>query len=364
MSHASLFLPGHSPPLLDSMTGTAHAHEELSPVLLAELAEEEAMAAPSNTALAIRAHIARLNSKSAEERAAYGQRFTDPEAVFKALDAATTSEGIVGDTDIVEEQVIVLLRGSWLKEQTSDLFRLPIRGTSLPPEATITVDELRVLWARRDQLGNAHRALPFIAISHLWRTRTHPDPDGLSARMIVQQLRACWGDFKARGLFELGVFIDWCCVFQAPGVKAKYRARSAALRDYPLWYAHKCTTVWLLGTEKDLKEKQRSYWQNGWATCEYGLASLLKPSHAISPEWPQLVDLCKSGRAQLELDRPAPAEPLVFQDGHEFGAKHYHLPDDREHIVAPMYRSVILEMISGASMPNAAVTNPDDARCG
>ena len=79
---------------------------------------------------AIDAELARVKALSDAERAAVGKRYTDPEALFDALDAGG------GDATF-------MLRGSWVKTQRGG--RLPKRGDPLPPEATITVAELRAI---------------------------------------------------------------------------------------------------------------------------------------------------------------------------------------------------------------------------
>ena len=53
-------------------------------------------------------------------------------------------------------------------------------------------------------------------------------------------------------------------------------------------------------------------------------------------DWPQVLDLGKQGDAQWEkLARPAPAEPLAFFEGHQYGEKRYTNGADRDTIVAP-----------------------------
>ena len=52
-------------------------------------------------------------------------------------------------------------------------------------------------------------------------------------------------------------------------------------------------------------------------------------------DWPQVLDLGKEGEAQKRLVRPAPAEPLAFFGGHEYGSKTYTNGADRDAIVAP-----------------------------
>ena len=95
------------------------------------------------------------------ELAKLGTKYTDPEALWEALGA-------------LDGKATLILRGSWVKKQRGG--RLPKRGDKLPPEALITVQELREIQAK----AKAKKALPAIALSHYWRTKEHPDPDGVT----------------------------------------------------------------------------------------------------------------------------------------------------------------------------------------
>ena len=134
------------------------------------------------------------------ELAKLGTKYTDPEALWEALGA-------------LDGKATLILRGSWVKKQRGG--RLPKRGDELPSEALITVQELREIHAKAlalpgffDTKGGPQRptygALPAIALSHYWRTKEHPDPDGVtlgcaptaappphSARPATAPRRAC-----------------------------------------------------------------------------------------------------------------------------------------------------------------------------
>ena len=79
------------------------------------------------------------------------------------------------------------------------------------------------------------------------------------------------------------------------------------------------------------------YHDKGWPSFEYRLAMMIKVSNDSEfSDWPQVLDLGKQGDAQWEnLARAAPAEPLAFFGGHEYGAKKYTNGADRDKIVAP-----------------------------
>ena len=79
------------------------------------------------------------------------------------------------------------------------------------------------------------------------------------------------------------------------------------------------------------------YHDKGWPSFEYRLAMMIKVSNDSGlKDWPQVLDLGKQGDARWEkLARPAPAEPLAFFEGHQYGEKRYTNGADRDTIVAP-----------------------------
>ena len=79
------------------------------------------------------------------------------------------------------------------------------------------------------------------------------------------------------------------------------------------------------------------YHDKGWPSFEYRLAMMIKVSNdSAASDWPQVLDLGKQGDAQWQnLARAAPAEPLAFFGGHEYGEKKYTNGADRDKIVAP-----------------------------
>ena len=111
------------------------------------------------------------------------------------------------------------------------------------------------------------------------------------------------------------------------------------MRLHPLasqWYAHRGTTVWLVtgGTDNVVG---LGYHDKGWPSFEYRLAMMIKVSNdSAFSDWPQVLDLGKQGDAQWkDLHRAAPAEPLAFFGGHEYGEKKYTNVANRDKIVAP-----------------------------
>ena len=283
----------------------------------------------SDTRAAIEAEVARIVALPEEERSAIGSRYNAPEELFLALEAGG------GDATLT-------LRASWLKTQRGG--RFPKRGDPLLPEATITVDELRAIHkASKCEYG----ALPVIALSHFWRTKEHPDPDGETLELVIESLERRWEEFQSKGVTDLGIIVDWCALWQTPRTPEQDVAFKAGLKGINQWYAHRGTTVWLVTAGAD-RVKGLSYWDKGWTSFEFALAMLIKPANSSSlKDWAQVVDLGKSELAQTEFARPALSEPLAFFGGHTYGAKTYTNGADRDNIVAPKFRETMFEVMGG-----------------
>ena len=297
--------------------------------------EEAAAVEVNDTDAALQGELARVKALPEEERAAVGKKYTDPEELWLALGA--------GGGDATH-----ILRASWVKKQRGG--RLPKRGDLLPPEATITVAELRqIAMASSCSYG----ALPVIALSHFWRTKEHPDPDGETLRLVISALEQHWSEFEGRGVTDLGIIIDWCALWQAPReTPEKVEAFKAGLKGINQWYAHAGTTVWLVTAGSDCVNGL-TYWDKGWTSFEFALAMLIKPANTSSmKDWPQVVDLGKESKAQIEFTRPPLSEPLAFFGGHAYGAKTYTNGADRDAIVAPKFRETMFEVMGGVKELN------------
>ena len=210
---------------------------------------------PTDTQEAIRAEVDRVRQLPPAELAKLGTKYTDPEALWEALGA-------------LDGKATLILRGSWVKKQRGG--RLPKRGDKLPSEALITVQELREIHAKALALpewfeakGGPSRpmfgALPAIALSHYWRTKEHPDPDGVTLgcaptaapptnsarpaslptpvlpvvvlpRLVIDALEAHWADFEKKGVTDLGILIDWCGLYQAPRTEEQTPIFAEALK--------------------------------------------------------------------------------------------------------------------------------------
>ena len=209
--------------------------------------------------------------------------YTDPEALFDALEAGG------GDATF-------MLSGKWVKTQRGG--RLPKRGDPLPPGATISVAELRAIAkASKCKYG----ALPVIALSHFWRTKQHPDPDGETLELVITALEEHWDKFERCGVTDVGLLIDWCALWQAPRTAEQEAVFKVGLKGINLWYAHQGTTVWLVTAGAD-RVKGLTYWDKGWTSFEFALSMLIKPANSSSlKDWAQVVDLGKAGKRRSRL---------------------------------------------------------------
>ena len=169
------------------------------------------------THAAISAEVARVQALSEGERNEIGKRYTDPEELWLALEAGGGNATLI-------------LRASWVMKQRGG--RLPKRGDHLPPEATITVAELRAI-AKACECK--YGALPVIALSHFWRTKEHPDPDGETLMLVIAALEKQWPKFQNKGVSDLGILIDFSAFWQAPRTPEQDVAFKAGLKGINQW---------------------------------------------------------------------------------------------------------------------------------
>ena len=143
----------------------------------------DAAAVREATRKAIKERVALVAAMPEADRAAIGAQYTEAEGLFKAIEG------------------IVMLRGSWVKEQSSKSgFRLPKRGDELPAGAIITVDELRAIHeASRCRFG----ALPVVTVSQCAKQRSNARPPdralATAARVHNQRLPRVLSRIAATG---------------------------------------------------------------------------------------------------------------------------------------------------------------------
>ena len=142
------------------------------------------------------------------------KKYTDPEPILKALKSGAT----------------VMLRDSWLRDRPPG-YVLPrreelelLRGALIPAAEVEEVYQKSTGGARKSTGEGPQEceewlrfpALPLIAVSHYWRSKAHPDPEGVTCALIAAALKTQWHHYEARGVSEVAVFFDWCSLWQEP----------------------------------------------------------------------------------------------------------------------------------------------------
>jgi hypothetical protein len=153
-----------------------------------------------------------------------------------------------------------------------------------------------------------------VAISYCWRAPNHPDPDGQTlleiSKVLEKQRRQRGSKNYDDDLFknwpqEVGVFMDYCSMFQQERSEDEGVCFRMSLKDLDLFYAHQWTTVFLL-TSTDVAP---SYHDRGWPTYEYALACLVKTT--VNYQWDSALDL---GDPESRPLSGAPLTKAALQD--------------------------------------------------
>ena len=141
-------------------------------------------------------------------------KYTEAQAIWEALEAHGG-------------QATRLVRASWLMTQRGG--RLPKCG-DLPSNGYISVSELREIHENIKKTAQWTKPLPIVAISYCWRTPEDTDPDGETLEIIIEALSQRWNEFSRQGATDVGVFIDWCSIFQAPRTSEQTRIFGESLK--------------------------------------------------------------------------------------------------------------------------------------
>lgn len=220
---------------------------------------------------------------------------------------------------LLEEEEVVLIKGSWLLERRrAHRFEpLPCRQ-DLPPEALVDVGQLRRVAARL--VPNCHHGiLPIVSISHCWLDRNHPDPHGLLLEELAPAIEAylaqaaSWaGCIAELSNFEGAFFFAWCSIYQPYHCKVggtylrlenvqltknQQESHKNSLENMDIWYTHQYTEVWLL--TKYCEGQGHPYHNRGWTTWERAVANILTESTDFVldlgqlPEDKRRADMCE-----------------------------------------------------------------------
>ena len=274
---------------------------------------EEAEPSAISSALAEARSEHALN-EAAEQRAASWTRYTEPDAIWEALDSGN----------------VRLLKLSYLvaKAKAGAILQ---RRQDLPEHAFATPMLLRgVLADASPLLSSFDCVLPIVAVSACWLTQSHPDPRGEQLRLIGQALERHARKYRAevaggKGFHEMGVFWDFGSLPQVEE-SGEFQGRrrpneqiqfDSALRDMDLWFGHMGTVALLMTRpptptataakgangkaavggripKKQLRKASRTYDGSGWTTYE-GTSAALKqffrmPRRMQGASWQLVVD--------------------------------------------------------------------------
>lgn len=232
-----------------------------------------------------------------------------------------TTEGLLdalkGDT--------VFVSAKWLRTQR--------RGAVLPPRADMPRGallmgaELKLIFNQRNQ-AFGRDIFPLVAVSHKWRTPSHPDPNGRTTARLQDYIGKKWRHFnKYHGFADVGIFYDWCCLWPSQN-----RVQSSTV-----WFAHAQTMVCFVTDEP-------GYADSGWNRLEVVLTGMLK-----GYGFDRMIEMNEMGNALgLNLSYPQPPDnPLAFYRGHRYGHLAYSKNGDRK-IVAKHFETVAQDIYCGA----------------
>ena len=114
---------------------------------------------------------------------------------------------------------------------------------------------------------SAVSALPVVLASFVWESAEHADPKGDILSKICFNLARQMPTFAAWGFDDVGVFIDWSCMYQSvPSAGLTRNAQqeglyNAARKHLQIYFSHRMTTVYVLDDQESRKT-------SGWAFFE------------------------------------------------------------------------------------------------
>jgi len=146
-------------------------------------------------------------------------------------------------------------------------------------------------------------AVPIILASHVWETEEHADPAGVVLGRVAANLARQMQTYQAWGFDDVGVFLDWPCLYQSVPSGAFTRTpeqekhMALARQELPIWIAHKMTTVYHLPDQQVTPPPA----EHGWLFFTTSLCALFKDSpptkpfkvkhDQLVPFWAKIVDL-------------------------------------------------------------------------
>ena len=172
---------------------------------------------------------------------------------------------------------VALLDASWLLELAEKPDATISRRQGLPPEAFVTVHQLKAA-------GRADFSLRIILCSYPWMHPEHPDPKGVTLSILARVLRA----YLAKDGKVYGVFWDFGSLHQHPRTAAEDVLFKQGLGGLASLFAHEFITVIRFSKlpdeypeAYDLPEGANgaSYQERGWCFTESNWAGMTKAFH-------------------------------------------------------------------------------------
>lgn len=239
--------------------------------------------------------------------------------------------------EALDRDYTILLKGSWIMEQSRRPGKVLDSRKHLPEEA---------FWQKKDMFapsGNLNRNI--LSVSHAWRTRTHPDPDGRLLRKLGEVLRPLKEVFG-----DMAIFIDWCSLFQEPRTEEEEDIYQKSLKDAPTWFLHgRVQKLIFRETEEDKDvDSVVPYMERGWPTFEFYLSFMISQELKIldvslfdqgCQDFKSTVETCK-----IFHQRPPPATPTAFAE--ILKTKHFSKESDRGYLER-RYHEAFLSWMTG-----------------
>lgn len=148
----------------------------------------------------------------------------------------------------------------------------------------------------------------FLAISHCWLSREHPDPEGSKLRQLGFFLRKLQQSTCA----SIAVFLDWCSLYQKRVHRSAGKLErlpqerecfARSLEQSHFWYAHECINTWCL---TQVPDGMRSFDDRGRTTWEVIVGSMLT---GCSTKYAHVLTELKARKAfVLDVNQISPGE--------------------------------------------------------
>ena len=265
----------------------------------------------------------RKNKKAREERSLRAKAYIEPEQLIVAvkkgelalLSARWLLERAGYEKKEVERRGV--MKVSWSKKGEPVPLEARQELEAKAPEAFFSAEALEKEYGQYKELcaagGKAFEvsaiaALPVVLTSFVWMTPEHADPEGEILGKVAANLARQMPTFASWGFDDVGVFVDWACMYQAVGSLTRTAQQdglyNAARKHLQIYISHRMTTVYLV-------DDQPSRPANGWAFFEEALCALFKETPPSKPYKVRSGQLVPFWAKVVNLSDPALADDAV-----------------------------------------------------